>query len=219
MLRPLWSALSVAGVVLVAAPWTASATVTRRVTPAGTVLARAALLRHGDFGKGWNSAPGPSSVPPLTCPRFSPHVPAVTEVGDAASPVFRESSNGPFVAQDAYAYATAAQRTAVWGATVRRGLVRCVAESLVGGSGRDVRFAVTGKRLLGSPKLAVAAAGYRVSGTATSQGQSVNVFLDMLVLGSGRTITSISLSSFEAPVARPLELRLARAVARRMGPG
>jgi hypothetical protein len=42
------------------------------------------------------------------------------------------------------------------------------------------------------------------------------VFLDMLVLGSGRTITAISISSFEEPVTQKLELRLARAVATRI---
>jgi hypothetical protein len=206
----------VAALVVAAAPSTAGAAVTRRVTAAGTALARAALLSRGDFGKGWNSAPAPHSVPPLTCPQFSPHVPAATEVGDAASPTFRGSSNGPFVAQDAYAYATGAQEAAVWNEVVRPPLVRCVAESLSGGSGHGVRFAVTGKRVLSLPKLLVAATGYRVSGTATTQGQSIDVFLDMVVLGSGRTITTISLSSFEAPVARPLELRLARTVARRI---
>jgi hypothetical protein len=79
-----------------------------------------------------------------------------------------------------------------------------------------VHFSVTGKRLLSLPKLGVPAAGYRVSGEATSQGQSIDVFLDVVVLGSGRTIGAISISSFEQPVARALELRLARTVAERL---
>jgi hypothetical protein len=123
------------------------------------------------------------------------------------------------VSQVAYVYATGAQRATVWNALVRPRLVRCVAASLAAGSGDGVRFMVTGKRLVSLPKLGVAAAGYRVGGTATSQGQSVDVFLDMVVLGSGRTISAISISTFEQPVARALEIRLARAVARRLGRG
>jgi hypothetical protein len=194
-----------------------AAGVARHVTPAGTALARAALLRRADLGRSWSSTPAPRPVPPLTCPRFSPAVRSAIEVGDAASPTFGRSSSGPFVSQAVYVYASAAQRTAVWKAVVRRPLARCVAASLVGGSGNGVRFSVTGKRLLSLPRIGgMAAAGYRASGTATSQGQSIDVFLDMLVLGSGRTITALSIASFEQPVARALELRLARTVAERL---
>lgn len=210
------SARAIAAVVALAAPAVADAAIKRHETPAGDAVARAALLRRGDFGRGWSSAAGPKTVPPLTCQRFNPPVRDATEVGNAASPTFRQSSNGPFVTQNAYVYTTGAQRAAVWQAIVRPRLVRCVAASLTGGSGHGVRFTVTGKRLLSLPKLGVPAAGYRVSGTATSQGQSIDVFLDVVVLGSGRTIGAISISSFEQPVARALELRLARTVAERL---
>lgn len=206
-----------AGVVALGLIAPAAATaIARHVTPAGTALARRALLGRGDFGKGWSSEPAPRAVPPLTCPRFSPALGGATEVGDAASPTFRGSSNGPFVSQSVYVYATAGQRAAVWRAVVRRPLLRCVAASLAGGSGHGVRFAVTGKRLLSLPRIGVAAAGFRASGTASTQGESIDVFLDVVVLGSGRTITAVSISSFEQPVARALELRLARSVAQRL---
>jgi hypothetical protein len=199
---------------LVAPPTAAG--IARHVTPAGRALARVALLRRADLGRGWTSTPAPRAVPSLTCPRFSPAVRSATEVGNAASPTFGRSSSGPFVSQAAYVYASAAQRAAVWRTVVRRPLVRCVAASLAGGSGNGVRFSVTGKRLLSLPRVGAPAAGYRASGTATSQGQSINVFLDVVVLGSDRTITAISISSFEQPVARALELRLARTVAGRL---
>jgi hypothetical protein len=199
-----------------AAPAGAGAAIKRHDTPAGNAVARAALLRRADFGKGWSSSAGPRTVPPLTCPRFNPAARGAIEVGDAASPTFRQSSSGPFISQSVYAYGSSAQRAAVWRAVVDPRLVRCVAASLTGGSGNGVRYSVMGKRLLRIPKLGVAAAGYRVSGTATSQGQSIDVFLDMLVLGSGRTIAALSIASFEQPVARALELRLARTVAERL---
>lgn len=207
---------TVVAMAVLAAPPVAGAAITHHDTPAGDAVARAALLRRGDVGKGWGSAPGPRKVPPLACPRFSPPVHGVTEEGDAVSPTFRQSSSGPFLTQDAYVYGTAAQRATVWRALARPRYLRCVAASVTGGSGHGVRFAVTGKRLLSLPRLGVAAAGYRVRGTATTQGVSTDVFLDVLLLGSGRTITAISLSTFEQPVARALELRLARTAAGRL---
>jgi hypothetical protein len=206
-------------VVALVATSTASAAITRRVTPTGIAQARAALLRRADLGRGWSGAPGGQSIPPLTCSGFTPGFGPVTEVGEAASQTFEQSSTGPFVAQDVYAYATPAQQAAVWNAVARSRLLRCVAESLSSGGGAGVRFAVTGKRLLNLPKLSVSAAGYRVSGTATSEGQSIDVFLDVLLVGSGQRISAISFSSFEQPAARQLELRLARTVARRMNAG
>jgi hypothetical protein len=118
-----------------------------------------------------------------------------------------------------YVYATHAQESGVWNVVVRPPLLRCVAQSLSSGGGQGVRFAVTGKQLLNLPKLPVPAAGYQVSGTATSQGQSIDVFLDVLLLGSGRMVSAISISSFAQPVTQRLELRLARTVARRMNGG
>jgi hypothetical protein len=194
----------------------ASGAVTRHFTTAGNTLARHALLRFADLGKGWAGTPPGRSVPQLGCPAFNPAVRRAIEIGDAASPTFRQSRSGPFVTQDAYAFATGAQQAAVWKALVRPRLLRCVAASLAHGGGQGVRFTVTGKRLLHLPALPLAAAAYRVNGTANTQGQSVDVFLDMLVLGSGRTITAISISSFEEPVTQKLELRLARAVATRI---
>jgi hypothetical protein len=186
------------------------------ITPAGTALARAALLRKADVGSGWSSAPPPRQIPPLTCPQFSPIISGVRQVGGAASPTFRASARGPFVAQDAYAYATASQQTTVWRAIVRPALGRCVANSLATGGGQGVTFAVTATRPLRLPGLPVRAAGYRVTGTASTTGQSLEVFLDMVVLGAGRAITTIGLSSLEQPVGQRLELRLLRTVALRL---
>jgi hypothetical protein len=78
-----------------------------------------------------------------------------------------------------------------------------------------VVLAVTARRPLKLPRLPVLAAGYRVSGAASTTGQSLNVFLDMIVLGSGRAITALSLSNIEQPPARQLELRLVGTVVER----
>jgi hypothetical protein len=185
-------------------------------TAAGQALAQAALLERSDLGSGWVAAPPPKTIPSLTCPRFDPRVSGAVQLGAAASSTFQSSSDGPFVSQSAYAYATASEQAAVWRAVVRRNLLRCVAASLSQGSAQGVEFAVTSQRLLALAKLPVPAAGYRVGGTASTAGQTIGVFLDVLVLGRGRVVTEISISSFGAPASPQLEQRVARLVSQRL---
>jgi hypothetical protein len=195
----------------------ALAAVRYRHTSAGTTLARQALLRRADLGSGWTvQAPAPKKPPKLTCGSFNPSLPAITQQGAGATATFQHSSNGPFVGQNAYAYASPSQRQELWHGVVRPQLVRCVAESLVRGAGQGVSFTVTGKQPLPLPQLRVPARGYRVSGTANAPDQSVDVYLDMVVLGRGRLVTELSFSSFYQPAPRELELRLARRIVGRL---
>jgi hypothetical protein len=198
---------------------TAAGAVAIHSTPAGTALARRALLGRADLGRGWIGTPAPKAVPDLTCPQFSPALTGVVQIGAAISPTFQQSPSGPFASQTAYAYASRAEAGSVWQAVARPRLLRCVAESLTRGSGSGVHFAVTGKRLLALPSLSVRAAGYRVTGTASVPGQTVNVYLDVLLLGGRDTVTELSISSFLQPASRALELRLARTVAARIAAG
>jgi hypothetical protein len=137
------------------------------------------------------------------------------EIGRAGSPTWEQSANGPFVSETTYAYASAGQETSVWDAVVRPKFARCAAQSLIAGSGGGVSFKVTRAHPLGLPGFP-SGSRYRVSGTATSSGQSVDVYLDQIVIGRGKVIAVLSVSSFEAPVANRLELRLARAALRRL---
>lgn len=186
-------------------------------TAAGMALARAAVLRRGVLGRGWSEqSPAPDKVPSLTCTRFDPNLGKVAEIGAAASPTFQASPHGPFVSEIAHTYATPSEGTAVWRAVARPGLIVCAADSLRRSGGQGVRFAITGRRLLSLPALPAPAVGYRVSGTASISYQTLDVYLDMLIVGRGQTIAAIVLSSFEQPPARRLELRLAGMVARRL---
>jgi len=187
------------------------------LTPAGARIAREALLGGHDLGRGWSVAsPAPVSVPALSCPRFHPRTDAGLQSGAAASATFEDGPSGPFVAQTAYAFATIAERARVWRAVVRPALLGCVAEGLVGGAGEGVDFKVSAKRLLAPGKLAVAAAGFSVTGSATSNETPTDVYLDAVVLGHGQTITEISVSGFEEGQVRSEALRLARIVAGRI---
>lgn len=176
--------------------------------------ARAELVTRGELGSGWRvQAPPPRRIPPLTCPAFSPRLSGVTEVGTAASPTFAESAAGPFLAQIAYVYASGEQRQTIWRQVVRPRLLTCVAAALRQGSAHGVQFTVTGRRRLRLPRLTGQRAGYRAQGTATGAGQSVPVYLDMLVLGRGASISELSITSFDSPVTAGLEARLARRAA------
>ena len=186
-------------------------------TPVGEALAREDLLRAHDLGRGWSVAsPAPTRVPPLTCRRFSPRTDARLEIGAAASPTLQASTTGPFVAQTAYAFATGAAESLVWRTVVRPPLLACVAEGLAGGSGAGVAFKISAKRLLAVGKLAVAAAGFSVTASATSLEVPTDVYLEAVVLGHGRTITEISVSGFDQGEARSEVLRLARLLAGRI---
>lgn len=203
---------------LAGGPLTAGSTAAtaRHHTLAGAGIARAALLTPRQLGPGWRTTAPPRHVPPVTCPAFDPQLPAAVEIGAQATGRFSGSSTGPFVSQQAYAYATAAQGEAVARAVIGRRLLACVAASLTGASTRQIRFRVLRRHGLGLPGLGVAARGYRVAGTATQPEQTVAVFLDAIVLAHGRTLTELSFASFFAPPPRALELRLARAAARRI---
>lgn len=218
MIKPAACATALAATLMGAAA--APAIVKQRHSQAGMTLARHVLLRRADLGGGWSEeSPAPQKAPQLTCPRFDPFVSRVTEVGAAASPTFQKSSSGPFVSQSAYVYATADQASTFWDKVVRPKLLRCVADSLANGSSQGVHFTVTGKRLLALPPLPVKAAGYHVSGMASLQYQTIQVYLDMIVLGRGSAVAQISTSSFYQPPSRRLELRLARKLARRLPAG
>jgi hypothetical protein len=187
-------------------------------TLAGAKIAREALLQRRDLGPGWSVAsPAPARVPALTCPRFRPRTDTKLQTGAAASPTFQASASGPFVSQTAYAFATSAEESRVWRAVVRPRLLACVAEGLLGGAGAGVAIKISAKGLLAPGKLAVAAAGFSVTGSATSEEVPTDVYLDAVVLGHGRTITEISVSGFDQGEARREVVRLAHVVAAYIG--
>jgi hypothetical protein len=171
------------------------------------------LLQQRDLGRGWSvESPPPRRVAFVTCPRFDP-VSNLRPSASAGTPTFARTPAGPFVSQSAYAYATAARGAAVWRRIARPELVQCLAASVASNRGAKVIH----KGSLSLPGLSSAAVGYRVTGTLTGSGQTIDISLDMIVVGGGRDISALVFSSLEQPVARSLELRLARAVARRLG--
>ena len=197
----------------------AAAAVRAHHTRAGMALARQTLLHRDDLGGGWSAGGVPKAVPQLTCPGFSPSLTGVVETGAVNSPTFKQGVGGPLASETAYAYQSAAEGQTVWQKVAQPRLLRCVAASLAHGSADGVKFKVTGMHLLRLPRLPVKAAGYRVAGTATTSNQTIDVFLDAVLLGRDKIVTEISIASFAAPVARAVELRLAKIVSRRLAAG
>jgi hypothetical protein len=218
-IRPKFPTLVAAAAVALVLCAAAVAAVQKHSTAAGMAQARHVLLNRGDLGRAWTSSPAPKSVPDLTCPAFSLALASVVQTGSAISPTFQASSTGPFASQTAYAYASGRQEQTVWLKVARPHLLTCIAASLVRSASGGVHFTAAAKRVLILPPLPVRAIGYRVTGTASVPNQTVNVYLDVLLFGGGTTVTELSLSSFVQPVARALETRLARSVARRITAG
>ena len=215
VIRPVAMAVALVAVLAVGA----AAAVRTHHTRAGMALARHALLDRADLGGGWSAGGVAKAVPELTCPGFNPSLNGVVETGAVNSPTFTQGFGGPLASETAYAYQSAAEGQTVWQKVAQRRLLRCVAASLAHGSADGVKFKVTGMHLLRLPRLPVKAAGYRVAGTATTSNQTIDVFLDAVLLGRDKIVTEISIASFAAPVARAVELRLAKIVSRRLAAG
>jgi hypothetical protein len=188
-------------------------------TRAGTAAAKRMLLTKRDLGAGWTAAPAGKTPPALTCAGFAPSTDGVVETGVAASPAFRGGDAGPFVAQSVYVYATPAQARRFWLRVVGAGVRSCLTQSVVQGSTTDVKFAVKKIQDLALPALGARRAGYRLTATATAPGQTVDAYVDLLLIGDGKAIAAISLSSFSQPLSERVELALARAAARRLAAG
>jgi hypothetical protein len=135
----------------------------------------------------------------------------------AASATFAQTSQGPFAFDVSAAFASATTARGWWRQVVHPALSHCFARVLAAGSGGGVKLKPSGTRMLTLAGAPPKVARYRVSGQATSPGQNVPVYLDVLLVTRGRFVTELQLSNFDAPPPNQLELRLARLLARRLG--
>jgi hypothetical protein len=216
-MRGLLSSLAAAGLLVpVAQAATKPPAAGKTHTAAGMATAHRLLLTSRDFPKGWTSSPAGKAVPALTCGSFAPSTTGVVETGAAASPNFRAAAAGPFASEAVYVYATPRQARTFWRRTVGPGIAACFSQSVTQGSTTSVQFAVKKTQLLPLPRLGDRSAAYRVAATATTPGQEVTAYFDLLLIGRGAVVAAITFSSFSEPVSRELALARARAAARRL---
>lgn len=226
-LRPLAAALAATALLAPAAlaathkkpqpkPAPPPGTLVRKHVPAGMAAARHALLDRGALGAGWTASAAPATSAALTCPTHEPALTGIVETGAASSAGFRASATGPFLAQSAWAYETAAQGAAYWSRVTGPGVVNCLVDAVQKGTTQSVAFSVLGRSRIPLPAIAPHATGYRVTATATSAGQVARIYFDLVLLGRGATITELTLARFVEPPAPAQELAIARLAARRL---
>ena len=183
-------------------------------TSAGTKSAQTSLLALKDLGKGWTAAPPAAQQGvPLTCRGHSPSARGIVETGAASSPAFSAAQTGPFVQQNTSVYASTAQADTWWKRTVTPSFVTCASGTVAALRAKGVKVA-----LLSQGKLSISTAlphtsGYRVVATANGK----KLYFDLIVLGTGRTITAVTISSFLQPVPAKYEQALARIVVGKVG--
>ena len=189
-------------------------------TSDGTKLAQASLVRVSDFGSGWTEkAGGTSTGLNLSCTGFTPKQNDLVETGTATSPLFKGSAIGPFVVHKTSVYESAKTAETLWRRTVKPRLVDCVAQSLQRLTSEGIAVEITSKATVPLGALADRSATYRVVATLTTKKQRVKTYLDVVLLGSGRTITQLTISRYQKPPPLKWELALAKIAARRIGAG
>jgi hypothetical protein len=190
-----------------------------RETAAGTAAARASLLTRGDLGTGWTaSATRPSGLL-VSCSGHRPSGAGIVETGDASSPTFAAGKVGPFIVQVTSVYASDAQASAYWRRAVTAGLVGCARQSLQTITARGIRVKVLSQGDLPVANVAPMTAAYRVVATLSSPAErALKTYVDWILVGRGRELTEIMISSFQLPPA-DFENALAVIANARMGGG
>lgn len=183
-------------------------------TAAGTKAARATLLTKKDVGKQWSAAaPARQQGVALTCPLHAPSGKGVVEVGVASSPAFSPTPTGPFVQQNTSVYASAAQASTWWRRAVTPTLARCATETLAALGAKGVKVGDVGRGKLAIRTVLPHTASYRVTATAAGK----KLYFDLIVLGTGRTITAVTITSFVQAVPAKYETALATLIVRKLG--
>jgi hypothetical protein len=193
----------------------ATAAPIKRHTSADTSAAQASLLKSTDFTKGWTGTASTQNGVALSCNGHSVTGAGIVETGAAASPDFSAGQTGPFVSQNTSVYATPAQASTYWRRAVTPGLVTCAAQTLEALRSRGITVTITsqGKRSL-STTLAHTAA-YRV--VAKVGKNKLTYYLDVVILGKGKTVTSLTIISIQAPTPVKVEAAFASLIASRLG--
>ena len=185
-------------------------------TAAGTAAAHAALLHRADLGAGWVAGATPKKVGALTCGTAAA-VKGVVETGSAVSPTYQSSGTGPFVSQSAYVYSSAAGAAKLFAQVGGNTALTCLAQSFLGADpSANVAFTAGTQQTLRAPKVNGQATAYRVVGRAIVSAQKVTVYVDIVLIQRGDTISTISYASFSVPLAAGVEARIARAAANRL---
>lgn len=137
----------------------------------------------------------------------------LVETASAAGPLF---SHQPYeaVAQSVQVFTTKAQADAAWARAMPPKLVICMEEQVENTSSMGAPVTVTAWHRLPIAALVQHVAGYRVDALATTGKKTKTpVFLDVLLFGRDRTITTLVLSALKTPFSAAFEQGLGRKLA------
>jgi hypothetical protein len=167
-------------------------------TTAGTAAAKSSLLTLHDLGTGWTQTATRASGLDVTCSGHEPSGQGIVQTGLASSPTFAAGKVGPFIVQVTSVYATGAEASAYWRRAVTASLVDCARQSLQTITARGIRVKVLSQGVLPLTKVAPLTAAYRVVATLTSAAQkNLKTYVDWILVGHGKAVTEIMISSFE----------------------
>jgi hypothetical protein len=175
--------------------------------------ARASLVTAADLGKGWTGKASPQEGATFGCNGYRPSGAGIVETGGASSAALTYDTTGPFVLQKTSVYASAGQANTYWQRAVRPGLIACAVQTLEQVTTRGIKLTITAKGTLPFSSSLSHTAAYRVVGTLESGKNKIVNYFDVIVLGQGKTITAITISSFKFAPPKSFERIVARIVA------
>ena len=181
-------------------------------------MAMSVLLKKSDLGSRWKAGSG-SSIANPSCGiilNLQPNQSSLTETGSATAPLYSRGQ-AEAVTQSVQVFATPQELATAWAQTVTKKLVICTEEQVEGASGMGSPVSVTNWSLLRMPHTVDRVYGLRVTATArigknqTWKNPS-KLYFDVILLGHGRTMTRIVLSSLRKPFSSAYERQLDRVV-------
>ena len=190
-------------------------------TTAGNASAKSALLTQADLGKGWSGKASPQSGVNFGCSGFEPSGAGVVEVGGATGPSFSygTTGTGPFILQKSSVYQTTGQAELYWKRSVKPGLVKCVVGVLKAVEARGVKVTILQQGGLKFQSSLPRHAGYRVAATLQGKTNKYKNYVDVLVFGEGRTITTVLITSYLVAPPANFEAIIAHDIAKKLTGG
>jgi hypothetical protein len=186
------------------------------LTKADTRVAQTSLVKLADFGTGWSGkASTTQSGVALQCPGDIPSGKGIRVTGAADSQNFSLAKTGPFASQATSVYANTGEAKTYWQRAVTKALLGCVVKNVETLASQGVKVSITSQKLSAFKSPAQRSAVYRI----VAKANALKLYFDVIVLGSGRSISTIIVSRFQAPLPASFEKGLAEIVSARMSTG
>ena len=184
------------------------------LTAADQAAARAAVVKRSDLGPGWTGgAKKPAAPSSPECGAFAPKQSDLVITGDAETDY---KQPGLEIDSEAQVLRTARMVALDWQrSVVPPQVVPCLKRLAARGAPNSEKIVSVGRTSF--PHVARYSAAFRVTIDVTVSGSTVRLFLDIVLVGSGRTELDLAFTypAAAASALRPAEVRIARLLASR----